>query len=70
MATHDIDQINAMVKRLDDLCREASEIRVELGKPARRAVWPVPVDVSSLSGKSYVPREFLPISSVRNGPKS
>jgi hypothetical protein len=70
MATHDIDQINALVKRLDDLCREASEIRTELGKTARHPVWPAPLGASSLSGKSYVPREFLPISSVRKGAKN
>ena len=33
MASTDIDQIKALVKRLDDLCREASKIREELPAP-------------------------------------
>jgi hypothetical protein len=70
MATHDIDQINALVKRLDDLCREASKIREELTDASRHvAPWPGPRPLPPFTGP-YDFLEALPTSADHNRRKN
>jgi hypothetical protein len=65
MVTRDVERINGLVKRLDDLCREASEIRDALARAAlQRQVWPAKHSVGAVVTKSVLPSDFFPTSTV------
>jgi hypothetical protein len=63
MPYRDIARIKELTKRLDDLCREASEIREELLKTASQATeWPHPCRAESVYRKSQLRVEYHPTS--------
>ena len=56
MASSDIDKIHALVKRLDDLCLGASNIREKLSDSTRHVgPWPDPRPLPPFTG----PYDFL-----------
>jgi hypothetical protein len=67
MPIPDLDRISKLVKKLDDLCREAAEIRYALARTAEQpAAWPAHQRVVPLVTESIVPSDFLPTSTVES----
>jgi len=65
MASPDVVRIYALIKRVDELCLEASQIGAELAKVASHPrPWPDPRGVSGLVAKSHEPSDFFPTSTV------
>jgi hypothetical protein len=66
MPLPDLDRINELAKKLDDLCRQSAEIRAALARAtAQRAAWPAPHSVVPVVIKSALPSEFNPTSTVK-----
>jgi hypothetical protein len=60
----DVSKMTKLIRFLDELWRVAAEIRDEVAQEAdERAPWPDP-DVTRLVGKSTIPWDFLPTSTV------
>jgi hypothetical protein len=63
MPARDIARMRELAKRLDDLCREASQIREELLKTASQGnEWPQSGRLERVFRKSTLPSEFHPTS--------
>jgi hypothetical protein len=66
MTAPDVARIRELVKRLDELCREAAEIRDALVQAQQNTpLWPAPSSASQLSKKSSRKGNFLPTSADR-----
>jgi hypothetical protein len=64
MLRPDFDRIGELVKKLDDLCREAAEIRDAIAHPVSRPEWPVHRSVSPVVRKSIISADIFPTSTV------
>jgi hypothetical protein len=70
MVSPDLLRIYALIKRVDELCLESSQIGAELAKvPTRPRPWPDPRGVSPLFTKSRDLSDFLPTSTVKSSDK-
>jgi len=70
MASPDVVSIYALIRRVDELCLEASQIGAELAKAASHPpTWPDSRRVSGLVAKSYDLSDFSPTSTVESGDK-
>jgi hypothetical protein len=70
MVSPDVFRIYALIRRVDELCLEASQIGAELARVGGHPrPWPDPRGVSPLLAKSHDLSDFLPTSTRESGDK-
>jgi hypothetical protein len=66
MPPPDLAEIYKLMRRFDDVCREAAQIRGDLAMvTSRRSAWPNPGGVSWPGKKSTIPTDLIPTSTVK-----
>ena len=70
MLSPDFVQIYKLMRHMDDLCREAADIREGLAEAARRrGAWPEPGGVSRLVTKFIISSDLIPTSTDESAKK-